>query len=112
MRKVNQKVAALIRGHKSGKASANTEVVQGAIGSGNAYADVYLFGKHIAKYWYSNDAIVVNERTLAEWPTATTADRINGLLRSFNRDQYVRRHKGVLYFGTRHADGTRDESSY
>ena len=97
MRKVNQRVAQLIRAKKTGKASANTEVVWSHAG-GIEKSGVWLFGKHIADYIHNNDVIVFDEATINAWPTVTTADRLNGLLRSFDRPSAWYRHKGGLYY--------------
>lgn len=42
-------------------------------------AEIYLHGNHIADYWYNDDALHVDDRTFARWPSVTTKSRLRAL---------------------------------
>ena len=71
--------------------SANTEIRQIIDNKGNALANIYLYGNHIGTYNYANNNLVVNEITLAQYPTNTTKSR----LRAFGVN--VTTAKGLTY---------------
>lgn len=42
-------------------------------------SEIYLHNNHIASYWYQDETLEVNTRTLQDWPTATTKSRLRAL---------------------------------
>ena len=68
-----------------------------------------LHGNEIATYSWGNNPTEVDCRsclliTLAGWPTATTRDRLNGLLTELGKREGVWQHKHEQYYGTHKAN--------
>lgn len=92
MRVIEQEMVNAIRDKKNWRKS-NTQVTRN-----DTSADVYLFDKHIARV-YDKDLplarpVAINTVTLINWPTATTASRLNALLRKFSEGESVSVRKG------------------
>jgi hypothetical protein len=93
MRKIEQQMLDMIHNKESGICGSNTFVEY--VNDANPYGDrseVYLHGHHIASYWYRyGGSLEVNERTLLEYPTATTKSRLKAL------GANVKTSKGKVY---------------
>jgi len=108
MRKITHKAArAFIEGRNFSEG--NTTVIHTM-----CYNDrsLYLHGNEIATYsWACNpteagygDMSSYLLITLAGWPTATTRDRLNGLLTELGKREGVWQHKHKQYYGTPEAN--------
>jgi hypothetical protein len=77
MRKIEQAMCLAV-GQRLNWKEANTEVkyVSDEIAE---YADVFLHKNHIGTYHYDICTFIVNEGTLAKWPTRTTKSRLRAL---------------------------------
>ena len=84
MRKIEKQMIAAVIGKADKWVSGNTAVFYiSAVESGNlagSRSEVYLHGNHIADYWHDCEKpLVVDERTLARWPSNTTKSRLRAL---------------------------------
>jgi len=87
MRQIGRDVVQALKERRSFR-KGNTEVARADI-----YTDVYLFGNRIARYFDTGD-FEINLQTLREWPTPTTASRLNDILRGLQRNDYVSVRRG------------------
>ena len=96
MRAIEQQMLTAIKNKASKWVNSNTAVFYVSAGeSGNragGRSEIYLHGNHIADYWHDlSDALEVDSRTLARWPSNTTKSRLRAL------GANVSTKKGVTY---------------
>lgn len=89
MRKIEKQMLEAIKARKDWTSKNTGVFIETA---GNPYgprAEVYLHGHMIAAYWYDQDELEVDTRTLARWPTATTKSRLRALGASVYTKNFV-----------------------
>lgn len=89
MRKIEKQMLDAIKARKDW-VSKNTGVF--IEDCGNPYgprAEIYLHGNMIAAYWYNQDELEVDTRTLARWPSTTTKSRLRALGANVYTKNYV-----------------------
>jgi hypothetical protein len=101
MRKITYDAArAFIEGRNFSSGNTSVRVEQRAPEDSHPNRQLYLHGNLIAEYTNVKGLLV----TLATWPTATTRDRLNGLLTELGKREGVWQHKHEQHYGTHEAN--------
>ena len=79
MRKIERDMWAAVCNRKDWKSRNTAVYIEYAGNPHGPRAEVYLHGNHIADYWYQDQSLDVDVRTLARWPTPTTKSRLRAL---------------------------------